>query len=206
MDLDWFEKLKDTSLLEFRRKINLILSTSPSFEIEYKVKKYYEYLLNQYNDDSKLFFVYEEIINLFKNDNLEVLYNYNNFNYFVDRKLVIKLQDYGHYSDRLMLVYEELKKRTSIKISEIVVDGLFQDTIYNVWINLREMLRYNNSLDNKLISYDKIDFYQLILNIDNISCEEKIKLYHDLKDKNIALMFYEDLRIVKDHSYNEFNK
>lgn len=206
MNLDWFEDIKSTSLLDFRRKIDLMLISNPSFEIEYKVKKYYEKLLNQYNNKSKLFYKYEEIINLFKNNKLEDLYSYNIFDYLLDRNLIIKLQDYCHYRDGLNLVYEELKKRTSIKISEIVVDGLFQDTIYNVWINIREMIRYNSLLDKKLLSNERVNFYQMILNIDNISCNEKIKLYHSLKDKNIPLMFYEDLRSLKNNAYHEIKE
>jgi len=42
----------------------------------------------------------------------------------------------------------------------------------------------------------------MILNIDNVPCTDKIKLYRELKDKNINLMFYEDLRKLKDKSYN----
>ena len=40
-----------------------------------------------------------------------------------------------------------LKMETSKKISEVVIDALFSDNIYNVWINIREMIRYNNKLD-----------------------------------------------------------
>ena len=81
---------------------------------------------------------------------------------------------------------------TNKKISEITVDALFADNIYNVWINIKEMFRFNGKLpeNKKILDNDKIKFYEMILNIDNVSCTDKIKLYHSLKEKNISTMFY----------------
>lgn len=196
---------KDTSLLEFRKRIDFVQNINTSIELELLVRKYYDYLLKQYDNTTNLFFKYSEIMDELKNKNYDFLYNYDDFDYFIDKKLIIKLQDYWHYSDKLELIYKELRNRTNLKISEIVVDGLFEDTIYNVWINIREMLRYNECLssDEKLLDEDKISFYQTILNIDNLNCDEKIRIYNNLKNKNVALMFYEDLRRVKDKSYSE---
>ena len=41
----------------------------------------------------------------------------------------------------------------------------------------------------------------MILDIDKIDCDKKIRMYNDLKQRNVALMFYEDLRKFKDASY-----
>ena len=94
------------------------------------------------------------------------------------------------------------------KISEVVVDALFCDNIYNVWLNIKEMLRYNSKLDaeDKVLDNDKIDFYQMILNFDKISCEDKINLFNKLYDKNISVSFYDDLRKLKDISYDMIKK
>ena len=63
-----------------------------------------------------------------------------------------------------------MKGEVNRKISEVVVDALFCDNIYNVWLNIKEMLRYNSKLDaeDKVLDNDKIDFYQMILNFDKI--------------------------------------
>ena len=90
----------------------------------------------------------------------------------------------------------------------MVVDALFCDNIYNVWLNIKEMLRYNSKLDaeDKVLDNDKIDFYQMILNFDKISCEDKINLFNKLYDKNISVSFYDDLRKLKDISYDMIKK
>ena len=87
---------------------------------------------------------------------------------------------------------KELKGEVNRKISEVVVDALFCDNIYNVWLNIKEMLRYNSKLDDedKVLDNNKIEFYQMILNFDKVSCEDKIDLFNKLYDKNISFSFY----------------
>lgn len=199
----FFEQLKCTSLLDFRRNINMVQDKCPSLLLEEKVDKYYEELLNEYDDNSKLFMVYNKALECFKSGNFSFLQDYREFNYFIDPKMLIRLNDY--HGDGWKRAYDYLAKSTSQKISEIVVDGLFKDTIYNVWINIREILRYHDSLsDNeKMISKDRLDLYRTILDIDKINNKDKIKLYHELKDKRIALTFYEDWSLLKKHSYEK---
>ena len=47
-------------------------------------------------------------------------------------------------------VKEYLLEITNQKISEIIIDSLFKDTYYNVVLNIKEMLRYNQTLKNHL--------------------------------------------------------
>ena len=49
------------------------------------------------------------------------------------------------------ILIDILKKETNKKISEIIIDALFSDNIYNVWLNIKEMLRYNKGLTKKFI-------------------------------------------------------
>ncbi len=95
------------------------------------------------------------------------------------------------------------KEETSQRISEIVIDYLFKDDIYNVFLNIREILSFNESLDNKVISSDMVDFYKSILMIDKISNEEKIELFYRLKDKKIDQIFYDDISRLREKSYKE---
>ena len=85
-----------------------------------------------------------------------------------------------------------LKRETSLRISEIVIDSIFEDNIYNVRLNLNEIIRYTNDIDNNLISSDHLDFYKTILKIDSLSNEYKINLYNNYKDKNISSILYDD--------------
>ncbi len=205
---EFFDKLKATSLLEFRKNIDMVQEIRPTLFLEQMVMKYYEELLSQYDKKAYLFLEYKKILDCFKKRDYEYLDNYHTFHYFVDKKMIIKLQDFCHYEDKEKMAYDYLIKATNQKISEIVVDGLFQDTIYNVWINLRELLRFHDALGDKakFIEEDRLNFYRSILEIDRTSCEDKIEMYKKLRDKQIHLLFYQDLRRTKDMAYQDIKK
>lgn len=203
---EWFfDMLKSSSLLDFRKNINMVQEIAPTLFLEEEVDIYYEELLKNFEEKVQIFLEYQKLLKCFYDDNYELLEKYHDFNYLVDKKMIIQLEDYWHHQDKIELAYQYFLKNTKEKISEIVVDGLFKDTIYNVWINIREMLRYLKFYENdkKILSRDKIQFYQDILEIDKMSNEDKIELYHRLKNKNVALTFYQDLLTVKRYSYQK---
>ena len=178
-----FESIKDESLINFRNKINKISINSNDLDIENKVFNYYSNLLSNYNFSTNLFREYENIGEIeypFKTDYIlssGALYNRS---------------------------YDNLKELTNKKISEIVIDYLFKDNIYNVFINIRELLSYNDSLENKIISSNMVKFYKMILDIDKISNEEKINLFYRFKNHRIDTVFYDDINALKKNSYNKF--
>lgn len=106
------------------------------------------------------------------------------------------------------VLYQFLVDESNKKASEIIVDALFNDTFYNVLINIKEVLRYSSglSINDKFLTEEKFSFYQSILDIDKMSYASKIGLYHKNKDKNINLMFYYDVRKAKDISYKKIHE
>ena len=96
-------------------------------------------------------------------------------------------------------------KEMNLNISEVIVDALFEDNIYNVWINIKELLNYNSCLsdEEKVVSKENVEFYKIILDFDKISVDRKIEIYEKLKGKNINLMFYNDMRKTKDLAYKK---
>lgn len=201
----FFDSIKSTSLLQFRRNINLVQYLRPTFYLEQKVDSYYEELLKQYDEKMGLFLEYQNLLKIFLSGKYEVLENYKDYHYLVNEEMIIQLEDYLRYQDGENLAYDYLSRNTRQKISEIVVDGLFRDTIYNVWINIREILRYHNGLEKreKFLNQDRLDFYQKILEIDHMNNLDKIQMYHELKENNIALLFYQDWYKVRKHSYQK---
>ncbi|UKI27384.1 MAG: hypothetical protein L6V91_01755 [Bacilli bacterium] len=124
--------------------------------------------------------------------NFDVRYVFTSYiDYNDDGKLVLK------NSDELL---DKLKNITSLKLSEVIVDALFCDNIYNVWLNIREMLRYNNSMSSsdRIINGERVSFYELIFDFDNVSSNDKIELFNKFKDKSINFMFYDDLRKIEE--------
>lgn len=205
---DFFDLLKETNFTEFRNNINSIERHNDPMIIEKKLNKYYDELIDQYDYNIGMFKEYINILN-----NPSILNNFNDTFVFDTnvRMLFInyRLRDENGYTftnkDKLI---QELKEETSKKLSEIIVDALFADNIYNVWLNIKEMLRYNNNLDieHRVIDSERSSFYEMILNFDNISSEDKINLFNKLRDKNISTIFYDDLRRIKDYAYDKIKE
>lgn len=203
---DFFDRLKSSSFVDFRRGINAIEKNNDYLIIEKKVFDYYKEIISEYDYNSGIFKVYNEII-----DNPSLLRSFNDESFIIDynvRCIFSKYKDYDkdgnvYFRDKDKLILE-LRCETSKRISKVVVDALFCDNIYNVCLNIKEMLRFNDKLydDNKVLDDDKVRFYKMILNFDSVSSDEKIELFNKLYSKNISFSFYDDLRKIKDLSYN----
>lgn len=206
---DFFDLLKEANFIEFRKNINSIEKHNDPMIIEKKLNKYYDELIDQYDYNSGMF---KEYINILNNPN--ILNNFNDNTFIFDTNMRMLFIDYrcwddnGYTFNNKDRLVQKLKEETSKKLSEIIVDALFADNIYNVWLNIREMLRYNNNLDveNKVIDSEKSAFYEMIFNFNNVSSEDKINLFNKLRDKNISTIFYEDLRRIKDYAYDKIKE
>lgn len=203
----FFNRLKSSSFVIFRKNINTVETYNNPIVIEQKLKKYYDELISSYDSEEVMFGEYWGVLN-----NPSLLYNYYDKDTFIFSYDIVLLfekylscddDDNLYFKDRDALI-QILKMETSKKISEVVIDALFSDNIYNVGINIREMIRYNNKLDknDKALDDDRVAFYKMILDFDNISSKDKIKLFNEFKDINFSLTFYDDLRKLKDASYD----
>lgn len=203
----FFNRLKSSSFVIFRKNINTVETYNNPIMIEQKLKKYYDELISLYDSEEDMFGEYWGVLN-----NPSLLYNYYDKDTFIFSYDIVLLfekylscddDDNLYFKDRDALI-QILKTETSKKISEVVIDALFSDNIYNVGINIREMIRYNNKLDknDKALDDDRVTFYKMILGFDNISSKDKIKLFNEFKDRNFSLTFYDDLRKLKDASYD----
>ena len=84
----FFDKLKSDSFIDFRRNINALEVNNDYLIIKKKLDKYYKELLNEYDSDSGLFKVYDEII---KKPSLMYEYRANSFIYSNDiRRIFLK--------------------------------------------------------------------------------------------------------------------
>lgn len=203
----FFNRLKSSSFVIFRKNINTVEIYNNPIIIEQKLKKYYDELISSYDSEEDMFGEYWGVLN-----NPSLLYNYYDKDTFIFSYDIVLLfekylscddDDNLYFKDRDALI-QILKMETSKKISEVVIDALFSDNIYNVGINIREMIRYNNKLDknDKALDDDRVAFYKMILDFDNISSKDKIKLFNEFKNRNFSLTFYDDLRKLKDASYD----
>lgn len=208
---DFFELLKSYSFIEFRENINYIEKYNDPSITEGKRKKYVNELICEYQMEAGMFKEYAEYLNTpdsIYSGKVKFSYIFNRDVYFMLRRNLRQDENGNYYFEDKNKIISMLKRETSLKLSEVIVDDLFEDNIYNVWINIKEMIRYNDTLDNdkKVLDDDKLKFYNFILNIDNEENNEKIKLYYYLKDKNYSSVFYDDLRKLKDTAYDNIKR
>ena len=195
----FFEKLKADNFVDFRRNINRLYRNNYSDIIQRKVDKYRENIINSYDKAKEIFKQYD----FQTQDQIDKLYD-NNKDYILDSET--KFNIVSNLKDKEKL-NQYLKKRTSEKLSEVIIDSLFNDTKNNVSLNINEMLKYNDYLseNKKVLDGDKSDFYSIIKNLDNISNDKKIEMYENLKEKNVMASFYNDISKLREISYQEIS-
>ena len=195
----FFEKLKADNFVDFRRNINRLYRNNYSDIIQRKVDKYRENIINSYDKAKEIFKQYD----FQTQDQIDKLYD-NNRDYILDSET--KFNIVSNLKDKEKL-NQYLKKRTSEKLSEVIIDSLFNDTKNNVSLNINEMLKYNDYLseNKKVLDGDKSDFYSIIKNLDNIPNDKKIEMYENLKEKNVMASFYNDISKLREISYQEIS-
>lgn len=203
---DFFDMLKHSNFSEFRININAVEKYNDPLIIQSRLAKYYDELINEYDKDRGIFKYYGEIL-----DNPSLLKSKKRDDFIFNFDVKYAFSPYMDYDNDGNIFFEnsdelldKLKSITSLKLSEVIVDALFCDSIYNVWLNIREMLRYNEKMipSDRIIDKGRVSFYELIFNFDNVSSDDKIELFNKLKDKNVNSMFYDDLRKLKDYAYD----
>jgi hypothetical protein len=194
----FFEKIKSQSLVEFRRRINLLMQSNPNLFIEEKAEQYEKEMLLSYNKETNLFQPYENVTL----DNLIEQITKNTNPYLFSYQIVDDVKAKKIETQEHLKTY--LQKETSKKIREIVIDTLFKDNYYNVMMNIEEILRYQKkNPEGYILDIEYIKLYELLRNISELSNNKKIEIYQALKDKNMAAIFYEHVKKCKNHAYTQ---
>lgn len=211
---DFLDKFKGKSMITFRANVNRFLINQGDIYFEERITKYEDKMISNFNIDTGLFKQYEWLIN-----NINFLddrnFSYMGIDFFYDANTNYHCKSFiGRDDDDKIYIKDKeglinyLTWLSKAKLNEVIIDRLFKDNIYNVFLNIKEMLRYNKGLsDNeKVLDEEKYEFYNTILNIDKLDSDKITEIYNKFKDKNVSLMFYEDLRNLKDLSYQKIKQ
>ena len=211
---EFFDKFKSTSMVDFRINVNRFLIHQADLAFEEKINKYEDGLISSFNEDEELFTHYKELLN-----NIELLddriFISKGINFFYDsntnadcRKYVARDVNGKIYIKDKDGLINYLKWSSKVKLNEVIIDRLFKDNIYNVFLNIKEMIRFNKELlpEERVLNQEQVSFYEMILNIDKLDTNTILDIYNKFKDKNIALMFYEDIQKLKNTSYDKIKK
>ena len=88
-------------------------------------------------------------------------------------------------------------------VKEYIIYYFFKDNYYNFLVNYNNMLIYMKYIGKILIPLNHVYFYNQCINLNKMDLDNQLKLFNQYADNNISEMFYDDMRIVKNHSYND---
>lgn len=210
---EFFNLFLSNSIIQSRLNINKLMEHNTKYYFEIMLDKYEDNLINEFDSELELFYEYKMLI-----DNIcmldELNFKNNKTNFLFDYDIINEIRKYTYYDENKIIhikdneaLYNYLKKLSKLKLNELIVDRLFDDDIYNVLLNIKEMLRYHTSLgdDEYVLNLDKSNFYNIILNLDNMNSTNVLDFYKKYRNKNNSFMFYQDLRKTKDICYDKIN-
>ena len=173
----------------YRSLVNELGKNNDISNIEILRRKYYDYFLDNCSD------IYNNILSEVKSgSDISILLN-KYFNCFGGYD--------SFFNNGFFDIDEKLKKSLNYITSEIVVDYLFQDNAYNVFLDINELLKFSTSVD--FLSEDDKKIYSDIVSLDDISVFDKKKILDNLKNKNMAHKFYDDFRLARSKMVELFN-
>ena len=98
-------------------------------------------------------------------------------------------------------IKEILKKESNIMLGNMIIDCHFKDYYLNVLKDVKQLCNFD-ALGGNALSNDKIEIYKKIIEINNLSYEEKLELNTKLGKKNYVEEFYNDVRNSRNKMYS----
>ena len=201
--IDLISKIKDIEC--YRSIINNLSNKIDVTIIERKRQIFYTTIINSYDSKSKLIHLYSQFLEDIQNNsskNIELylkdLYHHNLY----EAAAIIRKEINQNGTSN---IHQTLIKLTQKYIIDIIIDKLYQDIYPNVIMNIYELLNFENNLPYKVIDKDIKDIYKLTTNLQNLTNDELINIYHKFKSLNLSSYLYSDIRKCKNISYKLLN-
>ena len=121
--------------------------------------------------------------------------NYREYNFTEDELDYIKRNISNDLDECLKIISNHW-------VLNYIIYYFFQDTYYNFICNLFQMCGYLKKIKRDLVDIKHLELYNKFNNLSSLSFADKIEFFKNNCDKNdIMGMFYDDMRKVKNHSY-----
>ena len=210
---DMLEKLTSSNILYKKHELQEYFMnnyTSEFIDILLKVKNpaiyhRFTYIMKNYLDVSEMDEKREKLIEkiiLTETDLVNECFTFlkdNNYqhNIFTDNEL-----DDIEREKKYNRINSELKKLNNKWLTNHIIYYFFHDNYFNFLVNLQEMMHYMSFAKVNLINKDHMMFYQECFKLPDKSFSEQVDFFkNNYLKKDIGDMFYDDMRIVKNHCY-----
>ena len=95
--------------------------------------------------------------------------------------------------DEVLLYIKSLSDRV---ISNYIIDYHLEENYHNIIIDMKELLHFYYG-GNIVLPKERLEIYERLINIDNLSYEEKKELHEYLKKYNMMSLFYDDMSYAR---------
>lgn len=196
------------SIKDYRFLINALAKHNDTDVIEQARKRYYEYELQSYDANTgmlkRYYDFYLEVVELMKKEERDydrfdaILCKYFNLFGSGSNEWYLKNSLSNFYASKNYDGLEQfLIKESNLQLSNIIVDYHFEDIPYNFFLDIRQLIHFQEGEGRTLSDVD-LDIYNKLLNIDSLSYEEKMNLHQRLLQEDWISKHYDIFRGAKD--------
>lgn len=197
-----------TDVKTYRFLVNDLEKSNDVEKLEKAREKYYENQINSFNKKSGMFKVYEALY-----EKLASMEEINPFSLMQTAREIFKdasddeIFNLLNQINKLKLesglngIKEFLKEKSNIMLGNMIIDCHFKDYYLNVLKDVKQLCNFD-VLGGNVLSNDKIEIYKKIIEINNLSYEEKLELNTKLGKKNYVEEFYNDVRNSRNKMYS----
>lgn len=197
-----------TDVKTYRFLVNDLEKSNDVEKLEKAREKYYENQINSFNKKSGMFKVYETLY-----EKLASMEEINPFSLMQTSREIFKdasddeIFELLNQINKVNLesglngIKEILKEKSNIMLGNMIIDCHFKDYYLNVLKDVKQLCNFD-ALGGNALSNDKIEIYKKIIEINNLSYEEKLELNTKLGKKNYVEEFYNDVRNSRNKMYS----
>lgn len=188
-----------------------LVSSNDVDKIEKQRELFYEKTIEDYDKEHgmlksfyELYKKFGVLLDFFKDDNLQIKFVEDLIANNLDMKYIYDLhREVCELKTRedLLSYFQTL---SNYELTNMIIDYHFKDVYFNVLKDIEILCNFNET-GGKSLSDEDLRLYKSILQLDELSYEEKIKLHEKMKGYNFLEKFYDDIRNAKNLSYRMIN-
>lgn len=211
LDKEFIHKITTImSVKDYRFLIDNLSKNNDITEITQRRKVYYNQEIFSFNAEHKMleryYQCYLAIVQLMENndvdyDKMDKIYQ-DYFNFFGsgndEWNIKNKISEYIRLNDSEGLK-EFLINESNFQLSNMIIDYHFEDIPFNFFLDIKQLIHFQQG-EGRTLNDEDLNIYTKLLNIDNLSYEEKISLHKRLSQEDFVSKHYDLFREAKDKS------
>ncbi len=194
----------------YRYAANNLMVNNDATGIENERKKFVNKLITTLDKENEMFSLYSELFSFIKENNYGVNREMLN-EYLINKSEITVKGEFNNLVEPLLQIVklgenaikEYLQLDTKLVLSEMIIDYHFEDTLTNVLRDTDELLTYNLSIPDDIISKKDLDMYNKINHIKLYDFNTIINLHEELNKEEQIEKFYDNVRGAKNNAYHK---